>query len=107
MASTTGSFHQKTEERKDSSAKVNLNRINSFHNMIKDYYKHYRGVACKYINRYASMFSYVWKMNSMVNEDTRYEETLNTVRTDCISLNGAELKAYRLYDPKDLVFRAS
>ena len=37
LASATGSFHQKTEDRKDSSAKVILNRINSFHKMTNDY----------------------------------------------------------------------
>ena len=89
------------------SAKVNLNRINSFHNMIKDYYKHYRGVASKYINRYASMFAYAWKMNSVVNEDSGYEETLNTVRKDCIWLTDAELKDYCLYVPDNLIFRVS
>ena len=107
LASATGSFHQKTEDRKDSKAEVNLNRINSFHSVIKSYYRHYRGVASKYINRYASMIAYAWKMTCSAREDERYEQTLSIVRKDCISLTGEELRDYRLYAPDDLVYRAA
>lgn len=34
-----------------------LNNVNSFHDRIKDLYRHYRGVATVYINRYANLFS--------------------------------------------------
>lgn len=33
-----------------------LNNVNSFHNKIENAYQKYRGVATKYINRYASLF---------------------------------------------------
>ena len=107
LASATGSFHQKTEERKDSKAEVNLNRINSFHSVIKSYYRHYRGVASKYINRYASLFAFAWKIKSSASEGERYEQTLSIVRKDCISLTGEDLRDYRLYAPDDLVYRAA
>ena len=107
LASATGSFHRKTEDRKDSKAEVNLNRINSFHSVIKSYYRNYRGVASKYINRYASMFAYAWKMTGAVMEEDKYKETLSTVRKDGISLTGAELRDYRLYAPADLIYRAA
>ena len=107
LASATGSFHRKTEDRKDSKAEVNLNRINSFHSVIKSYYRHYRGVASKYINRYASMFAYAWNVNKVVKEGERYDHTLSTVRKDGISLTGEELRDYRLYAPADLIYRAA
>ncbi|MDY3851099.1 MAG: transposase [Bullifex sp.] len=107
LASATGSFQRKTEDRKDSKAEVNLNRINSFHSVIKSYYRNYRGVASKYINRYASMFAYAWNVNKFVKEGEKYEHTLSTVRKDGISLNGEELRDYRLYAPDDLVYRAA
>ena len=107
LASATGSFHRKTEDRKDSQAEVNLNRINSFHSVIKSYYRHYRGVASKYINRYASMFAYAWNMNKATKEGEKYEHALSTVRKDGISLTGEELRNYRLYAPADLIYRAA
>ena len=59
LTSATGSFHRKTEGRMDSKAEVNL----GFHSVIKSYYRHYRGVSSKNINRYASMFAYAWTTN--------------------------------------------
>ena len=82
---------------------MNLNRITSFHSIIKSYYRDYRGVASKYNNRYASMFPYSWKTRSMVKENERYEEPLSTVRNDCIYLTGEELNDYRLF-AADLIF---
>ena len=40
---------------------VNLNNVNGFHSHIKDKYKHYRGVATKYLNRYNALFQTVYK----------------------------------------------
>ena len=80
---------------------------NSFHSVIKSYYRHYRGVASKYINRYASMFAYAWNVNKVVKEGERYEHTLSTVRKNGISLTGEELRDYRLYAPADLIYRAA
>ena len=107
LASATGTFHRKTEDRKDSKAEVNLNRSNSFHSVIKSYYRHYRGVANKYINRYSSIFAYAWNVNKVVKEGERYEHALSTVRKDGISLTGEELRNYRLYAPADLIYRAA
>lgn len=33
-----------------------LNNVNNFHGMMQAAYSHYRGVASKYINRYAALF---------------------------------------------------
>ncbi len=34
-----------------------LNNVNSFHSMIKEQYRFYRGVSSKYINRYNALFT--------------------------------------------------
>lgn len=39
----------------------NLNTANSLHSFIKDIYKHFRGVATKYINRYNALFSLAFR----------------------------------------------
>lgn len=33
-----------------------INNVNSFHKMVEDWYNRYRGVASKYLNRYAALF---------------------------------------------------
>lgn len=38
-----------------------LNTVNNFHSFIKDRYDFYRGVATKYLNRYNTLFSLVWR----------------------------------------------
>ncbi len=40
---------------------LNLNTVNSLHSYIKETYKHYRGVATKYINRYNALFSVAFR----------------------------------------------
>lgn len=46
--------------------KVNhLNNVNSFHSMIARWYKHMRGVATKYINRYAALYNLRWLLRGM------------------------------------------
>ncbi|WP_416327600.1 IS1595 family transposase [[Eubacterium] hominis] len=60
------SYHKLLEEKncttkvvksKEEYDKVNhLNNVNSFHNQIQQQYTKYRGVASKYINRYAALF---------------------------------------------------
>lgn len=46
---------------KDHRADVNLNAVNSFHSMIGEMNRKYRGVATKYLNRYNTLFSCIWK----------------------------------------------
>ena len=36
-----------------------LNNVNSFHSMIEEWYRVYRGVASKYLNRYCALFTIV------------------------------------------------
>lgn len=47
---------------------VNLNNVNGFHSHIKDKYKHYRGVATKYLNRYNALFQTVYKKAKATSE---------------------------------------
>ena len=37
--------------------------------MIKEFYRGYRGVATKYINRYAALFSFIWKFRKLKDND--------------------------------------
>ena len=39
----------------------NLNTVNNLHSVIKKQYEFYRGVATKYINRYCSLFKYMYR----------------------------------------------
>ena len=50
LLESNGCFHRVCQDCRDHKAEVNLNRISSFHSMIKDFYRGYRGVATKYIN---------------------------------------------------------
>ena len=40
---------------------ANLNNVNNFHSYIHERYSHYRGVATRYINRYNTLFSTVYR----------------------------------------------
>lgn len=39
----------------------NLNTVNNLHSVIKKQYEFYRGVATKYINRYCTLFKYMYR----------------------------------------------
>ena len=39
----------------------NLNTVNNLHSVIKKQYEFYRGVATKYINRYCTLFEYMYR----------------------------------------------
>ena len=47
----------------------NLNTVNSFHNVIKDRLRRYRGVATKYINRYNALFCTVYRRRWLTFDD--------------------------------------
>ena len=49
---------------------MNLNNVNGFHSNIHEAYRHYRGVATKYINRYNALFETVYKAKSRISELT-------------------------------------
>lgn len=50
--------------------KVNhLNNVNSFHKKIEDLYEYYRGIATKYINRYATLFSIMREFAGMDRQE--------------------------------------
>ena len=61
-----GCFNKISLDSTDHKVEVNLNSINSFHSMINEFY---RGVATKYINRYASLFSFAWKYYKFEDND--------------------------------------
>ena len=47
--------------KKEDDASIHLNNVNSSHNFFKSVYRHYRGVATKYINRYNAMLSLTYR----------------------------------------------
>lgn len=50
--------------------KVNhLNNVNSLHARIRSLYESYRGIATRYINRYAALFSFQYKYRGMDNNE--------------------------------------
>ncbi len=51
--------------------KVNhLNTVNSFHSLIGQWYRHMRGVATKYINRYAALYNIRWLYRGMDDSES-------------------------------------
>ena len=95
-----GCFHKSCPDCTDHNAEVNLNRINSFHSMIKAFYRGYRGVATKYINRYASLFSFTWKYG-----DELFEAVREMMAKGRQSLTIAEVENFRLFMPQDIEWR--
>ena len=49
---------------------MNLNNVNGFHSHIQEAYRHYRGVATKYLNRYNALFETVYKAKNSISELT-------------------------------------
>ena len=59
--------------------------------MIKEFYRGYRGVATKYINRYAALFPFIWKFRKLKDGDLH-----GKVR------QLVDKKTYRLFTPQDI-----
>ena len=97
-------FHQICSDCTDNKASINLNRINSFHSKIKGYYRTYRGVASKYINRYAAFFSLAWKLRKLGVED-QIKKVRNMILDLRLFLSLSDLKEYRLFTPDDIEWR--
>ena len=85
-------------------ASINLNRINSFHSKIKGYYRTYRGVASKFINRYAAFFSLAWKLKKQGVEDLT-KKVRSMILDFRLFLSLSDLKKYRLIMPDDIEWR--
>jgi hypothetical protein len=49
----------------NTNAFYNINTVNSFHSMLKERYRRYRGVATKYLNRYNTLFADVFRNPDM------------------------------------------
>ena len=49
----------------------NLNTVNNFHSVIKRQYEFYRGVATKYINRYCTLFKYMYRSTASAIKDLK------------------------------------
>ena len=102
LLESNGCFHRVCQDCRDHKAEVNLNRISSFHSMIKDFYRGYRGVATKYINRYAAVFSsFIWKFRKLKdNTSMGRSKQWSTIRTGVV-------QTYRLFTPQDIEWVAA
>lgn len=101
-----GCFHKVCSDCTDHKSEVNLNRINSLHSLIKEFYRGYRGVASKYINRYVSLFSFAWKYRKL--KDNALFETVRSMMSKCkLSLTLAEVKSFRLFMSQDIELRSA
>ena len=101
-----GCFHKTCIDCTDHKAEVNLNRINSFHSMIKKFYRGYRGVATKYINRYAALFSFAWKYRKL--KGNALFTAVRSMMTKCkLSLTISEVENFRLFMPQDIEWRSA
>ena len=49
------------QQQRKNAGTANLNNVNNFHSYIHERYVHYRGVATRYINRYNSLFSTIYR----------------------------------------------
>ena len=49
----------------------NLNTVNNLHSVIKKQYEFYRGVATKYINRYCTLFKYMYRCTATAIQDIK------------------------------------
>ena len=97
-------IHQTCSDCTAHKASINLNRINSFHSKIKGYYRTYRGVASKYINRYAAFFSLAWKLRKLGVEDL-IKKVRDMILDLRLFLSLSDLREYRLFTPDDIEWR--
>lgn len=82
---------QPVDQSEEDTGFFNLNTVNNFHSFIKDRYESYRGVATKYLNRYAVLFTVAWRQGEnvlaslcekLLNPSTRnYHHTIRDVRS--------------------------
>ncbi len=79
--------------------KVNhLNNVNSFHSSIQCWYRHMRGVATKYINRYAALYNLRWLCRGMDDSESllKAKKRIKSLGSS-ISLNWDQLGSSELF----------
>ena len=101
LLESNGCFHRVCQDCRDHKAEVNLNRISSFHSMIKEFYRGYRGVATKYINRYAALFSFIWKFRKLKDNDL-HGKIKAMVDKSGFAIRTGVVQTYRLFTPQDI-----
>jgi transposase-like protein len=69
----------------------NINTANAFHSFIKGRLDEMHGVATKYLNRYASLFSRVWRGGDNVVEDI-YNELCSNTHDSCSTIRDVRMK---------------
>ena len=74
--------------------------------MIKEFYRGYRGVATKYINRYAAVFSFIWKFRKLKDNDL-HGKIKAMVDKSGFAIRTGVVQTYRLLTPQDIEWVAA
>lgn len=85
--------------------KVNhLNTVNSFHSFIEKWYIHMRGVATKYINRYAALYNLRWLCRGMDDGESLFKARKRIKAIGSfVSLDWDEVDNTRLYEGRGFI----
>lgn len=87
----------------DHYAPENLNSINSLHSKFKQCYREYRGVASKYINRYASCISLAWNLRNQTDDAKLAVDAWRFIGSRrLVGVKISTLQEYRKFAPADL-----
>ena len=69
----------KSDDRKTKSGYFNIQRINSYHSNLKQWFKPFRGVATKYLRNYLLWYNFVWFNGKLSDTDKFFEHLANVV----------------------------
>lgn len=93
---------------RDHFQKVNLNSVNSFHSMVKEMNRIYRGVSTKYLNRYNALFSWRWQYFLHTRPECNVLQKFSSLTKDLhLNLTRKELKTYKIFSPPNLIWRTA
>jgi transposase-like protein len=77
--------------REASGPSENINTANAFHSFIKERLDGMRGVATKYLNRYAALFAHIWRGGESVADDI-YNELCSNAHDSCCTISDVRSK---------------
>lgn len=87
--------------------KVNhLNTVNSFHSRIETWYEAMRGVASKYINRYAALFNMRWMVRSLDISEALLKVRARIGNAASVYISVDDIKTSGLFAPPNLAWAA-
>jgi hypothetical protein len=78
-------------QREESAPSGNINTANAFHSFIKGRLGEMHGVATKYLNRYAALFSRVWRGGDHGVDDI-YNDLCSNTHDSCSTIRDVRMK---------------